>query len=322
VTVSLVDAPLLFLFQIIFGKGIYNFMLYLTLRHYEYVVAIGHEGGLSAAANQLNVSQPALSVALNRIEAHLGYALFVRRRGANMTLTPQGRSFVARADALLAQAAQLEDPNHPHPAATTLTLGCFVDLAPVLLAPALSALRNALPQVTITYRTDGFEALIAGLLKGHVDLALTYDLGMDAGFDRHTLFHAKPNALVAPDHPLTVIPGIELSDLAKFPLILSEEGLSAQHILGLFRQRDLFPTVAHRAASLEIMRSLAAHGEGVGISYSGPSSDSSYDGSPLVRLPIVTAETREPVVLARHGTGPENPTMTKARKTISAALRR
>ena len=56
-------------------------MLYLTLRQYEYVCAVGRHGSLSAAAAALNVSQPALSAALTKIESHLSQPLFMRRRG-------------------------------------------------------------------------------------------------------------------------------------------------------------------------------------------------------------------------------------------------
>lgn len=55
--------------------------------------------------------------------------------------------------------------------------------------------------------------------------------------------------------------------MASEPLILFEEMLSNRHALQLFRSQGLSPTVAHRVRSLEIMRSLAANGEGVGISY-------------------------------------------------------
>ena len=221
-----------------------------------------------------------------------------------MTLTPQGRSFAARAEALLAQAAQLEDPGAPPPAARHLTLGCFVDLAPFLLAPALRHLRARLPDVTLRYRVEPFEALIAGMTAGAIDLAVTYDLGLDGGFSRCPLYTARPHAILAPDHPLAGTTDLTLSALAEAPLILSEEGLSAQHMLTLFRRQGLSPVVAHRAASLENLRSLAAHGEGVGISYSAPPAGTSYDGRPLVTRPISDRIAEEAVILARHGTGP------------------
>jgi DNA-binding transcriptional LysR family regulator len=279
-------------------------MLYISLRQYEYVCAIGRHGSLSAAAQHLNVSQPALSNALTRVEEQLGYPLFARRRGAAMALTPQGRSFIEEAEALLANAARLENATDTSTDKARLRLGCFVDLAPFLLARALLQLRAEMPDVAVSYRVDSFEGLISGLIDGRIDLALTYGLSMDATFTRHTLFTSSPRALLSPDHPLAAKCEVSLKDVAAYPLILSDEGLSAQHVLGLFRQIGESPTVAHRAASLEIQRSLAAHNEGVAISYANPPTKVSYDGVPLVSLPISDKFAAEPVVLARHGTGP------------------
>ncbi|WP_170545096.1 LysR family transcriptional regulator [Ruegeria arenilitoris] len=291
-------------------------MLYISLRQYEYVCAIGRHGSLSAAAQHLNVSQPALSNALTRVEEQLGYPLFARRRGAAMVLTPQGRSFIEEAEALLASAARLENAAESGKGKARLRLGCFVDLAPFLLARALRQLRAVMPDVAVSYRVDSFEGLISGLIDGRIDLALTYGLSMDATFTRHTLFTSSPRALLSPGHPLAINSQVSLQDLAAHPLILSEEGLSAQHVLGLFRQIGESPTVAHRAASLEIQRSLAANNEGVAISYANPPAKVSYDGMSLLSLPVSDPFAAEPVVLARHGTGPTDAQIAVAERAL------
>ncbi|WP_164661845.1 LysR family transcriptional regulator [Tropicibacter sp. Alg240-R139] len=296
-------------------------MLYLTLRHYEYACAIAAEGSLSAAAARLNVSQPALSNALDRIDAQLGYPLFIRKRGAALAVTPQGRRFVERAEALLARAASLETGQDALPSTTRLSLGCFSDLAPFLLAPALQRLRQAYPKVSVSYRAAAFEPLIGALLDGSIDIAVTYDLGLDAGFTRTTLFHQAPVAVLPPAHDLAGGKGISLRDLSVHPLILSDEGLSAQHMLGLFRRHGLSPVVAHRTQSLEIMRSLAAHGEGIGISYAAPFASHSYDGQPLAMVPIQDQDASEPVILTRHGTGPGDPIIDDAMGILKEALK-
>ncbi|MCG7518622.1 LysR family transcriptional regulator [Ruegeria sp. Ofav3-42] len=295
-------------------------MLYISLRQYEYVCAIGRFGSLSAAAQQLNVSQPALSTALTRVESHIGYPLFTRKRGASMALTPQGRSFIEDAETLLAGAARLEKADQIHATKAQLRLGCFVDLAPFFLASAVRKLRTALPDLALTYKVDGFEGLISGLIDGQIDLALTYGLSMDAAFQQTTLFTSLPNAIMAPHHPLAGASSVSLDELATHPLILSNEGLSAQHVLGLFRQIGLRPSVAHRAASLEIQRSLAAHQEGIAISYANPPSTYSYDGMPLVSLPVSDRIAAEPVVLARHGTGPADPNTAVAERILTELL--
>ncbi|WP_171181467.1 MULTISPECIES: LysR family transcriptional regulator [unclassified Ruegeria] len=296
-------------------------MLYISLRQYEYVCAIGRHGSLSAAAQHLNVSQPALSTALTRVEEHIGHPLFSRRRGAAMALTPQGRRFIEQAEALLNDAARIETSETPTPGMTQLRLGCFTDLAPFLLAPALHQLRVAFPNLAISYVAASFQGLLNGMIAGQIDISVTYDLTMDAGFARAKLFDSRPKALMSPDYPLASTNGVTLADVATHPLILSTEGLSAQHILGLFRRKGLRPTVAHRAASLEIQRSLAAHGEGIGISYASPPSPVSYDNRHLIGIPITDPDAAESVVLARHGTGPADPVIDQAEHVLTNRLK-
>ncbi|WP_170790344.1 LysR family transcriptional regulator [Ruegeria lacuscaerulensis] len=292
-------------------------MLYLSLRQYEYVCAIGRHGGLSAAAQYLNVSQPALSNALTRVEEQVGHPLFTRKRGAAMSLTPQGRRFIEQAEALLARAAQLENASAEGPAAARLRLGCFEDLAPFLLARSLRLLRRELPDVAVTYRVADFQGLVSGLVQGEIDLAFTYGLTLDAGFSTTQLFANSPNAVMSPDHPLAGREHVSLSDVAAYPLILSDEGLSAQHFLNLFRSAGQTPKVAHRAASLEIQRSFAAHEEGVAMTYANIPAPLSYDGTPLVSLPVTDQIAREPVVLARHGTGPLDALTERAQQVLA-----
>ena len=281
-------------------------MLYLTLRQMEYVVAVARAGSLSAAAEALSVSQPSLSVALSQVEAHLGESLFLRRQGSPITPTPFGERYVAEAAELLALARRLADPALARAAARgRLTLGVFQDLAPRLLAPVLAHLRQSLPGLKLDYRIGDFETLAREMRAGRVDLSITYDLCLDAGFHRRQLEMAVPHTLLAAGHDLAARPSLGLADLAAAPLILSDEGLSVRHMLRLFRGIGVVPRVAHRVRALEVMRSLAGSGEGIGISYTVPSGEHSYDGRPVRALPITDPAAREPVLLASPAALPE-----------------
>ena len=109
-------------------------MLSPTLRQIEYALAIGRHGGLSAAAEALHVSQPALSVALAELETHLGQPLFFRRKGARLKPTGFGADWLVQAgrqvDGITALFAA---PGRP-----ALRLVVFEDLAPMVLAPLLA----------------------------------------------------------------------------------------------------------------------------------------------------------------------------------------
>ena len=107
------------------------------------------------------------------------------------------------------------------------------------------------------------------MIEGRVDIALTYDLGLDATFERTVLRSIAPHALVAETDDLrrNSRKCLAARTRRKVARILFEEGLSNRHVLGLFRQIGVTPSVMHRVKSLELMRSLAANAEGVGISY-------------------------------------------------------
>lgn len=292
-------------------------MLHLTLRQLEYVATVARAGSLSAAAAALNVSQPSLSVALGQVEATLGEKLFIRSKGAPLRMTMFANRFVAEAETLLAMARRLEDPATIQRAINgTIVLGCFEDLAPHYLAPMLRLLRKNLPGVEIIWRIADFETLARDMCEGRISLSLTYDLGLDSGFNRIALAEVTPHVFVAPDHPLADHPTLTLKDIAAEPLILFEETLSNSHTLQLFRSQGLSPTVAHRVRSLEIMRSLAAYGEGVGISYGRPAGERSYDGARVYAIPIIDRSAREPIILAQPVGTATSPVV----KAASAAL--
>ncbi|ODT21082.1 MAG: LysR family transcriptional regulator [Kaistia sp. SCN 65-12] len=280
-------------------------MLYLSLRQLEYVVAVARAGSLTIAAQQVNVSQPALSVAITQVEGHLKQKLFHRRKGAPVTLTGFGRLFLEDAEVLLAEAARLESPGGlSQRRLGRIALGVFEDLAPGHLAPLLKLLRARFPELEIRTKVATFEVLAEAVLSGEIDVALTYDLGLDASFQRDLYAEVSPQAWLQPADPLANRDQIHLSDLVDRPLILSDQGLSIRHMLGLFRSIGVTPHIAHRAASIEVLRSLAANGEGVGISYTNPTGTLSYDGKPLVRVPIADIAAKEPIVLVTVGEQP------------------
>ncbi|MFN4142802.1 LysR family transcriptional regulator [Aestuariivirga sp.] len=74
-------------------------MAQLNYNHLRYFWAVAHEGNLTRAAQHLNVSQSALSVQIQKLEAQLGQALF-ERRGKQLQLTEAGRIALAHADAI------------------------------------------------------------------------------------------------------------------------------------------------------------------------------------------------------------------------------
>src|SRR3954467_4876778 len=71
-------------------------------------VAVAEAGTISAAAEKLHASPSALSAAVTELERALQAQLLRRRKAKGVSLTPTGEAVLARARALLYQAAELE----------------------------------------------------------------------------------------------------------------------------------------------------------------------------------------------------------------------
>ncbi len=267
-------------------------MLSLTLRQIEYACGVASHGGMSAAASALHVSQPALSVALSQLEAHLDQPLFLRRPGGRLMPTSFGQRWLAEAEEVLQRLTRLADPARL--AGQTLRLAVFEDLAASCLGPLLARTAGSLD---LRPSLMGFEDLAQALTQGRADLALTWDLGLEAGIARQIIARIPPHAVLAESHPLARHTTLSLRDLADQPLILTDQGLSISHMRGLFAHAGVQPSLTWRAATLDLMRSLAANGLGVGLSYTNPAARLSQDGRPLVTRPLHDAGS-EAIVLA------------------------
>lgn len=291
-------------------------MLSITLRQLEYATAVARHGSVTLAASALHVSQPALSVAIAQLEAQLGKPLFLRRSGGPITPTSFGRSFLDQAETHLTALSRLMTPQDT---LTDTRLACFEDLAPVFLAPLL---RHLGPTHRITPQVLGFEALTEALRRGQIDLALTYDLGLASGISKTPLLAIQPHAILPPGHPLAAHDTLTLDQIAPHALILADQGLSLGHMRALFSQRGLAPRIAHRTPTLDLMRSFAANGLGIGLSYTNPAPKVSADGQPLVTRPITDTGPGEAVVLARLTANPLSPSASHLAATIADLLPR
>ena len=283
-------------------------ILSLTLKQLRYTVAAAECSNASLAAARLHVSQPSVSMAIAAVEAHYGRRLFARRRGQGMTLTSFGRRFVIEARAVLDRAnglVRLGDRDSP--LSGEVALGCFTDLSPYYVPALLKGFAAAVPAVSVNFRDAGFDALATQLEEGTIDLALTYDLGLSARIERVTLLSLAPYAMLAAKHPLARHRSVSLRGLARYPLILTDQALSWQHVLELFQRIGSGVNVRARASSFELQRGMVANGLGVAVAYTRPIGDRSYDGRDLAIRPISDRLPDQHILLAWSRQSPLSP---------------
>ena len=144
-----------------------------TLRQLEYVVAIDDHGSFSHAARACGVTQPALSMQINRLETVLGVSLFERRPGGLLTteagtqLIEGARRVLAEVDATVAAAQTLQDPFRG-----TIRLGVIPTVAPYLLPEVMPMVRERFPELRLLLREERTDELIRLLEAGELDVLL------------------------------------------------------------------------------------------------------------------------------------------------------
>lgn len=282
-------------------------MIHYSLKQLSYFTAAVDSGNVSRAAEKLHVSQPSVSMAIAHLERELGAPLLIRQHSSGVSPTPLGRALYQRATALLKQAEQLMSLQcETHPIQGNVVLACMHDLSAHYLPRLLQTLRSTHPALRVDVIETDFSELGSGLREGRYDAVINYDVDLDIHCERHTLKQAPLHALLPADHPYTQQSRISLPELLKEPFILSNQAHSRAHFLNLFQIFGLTPNIAYRATSFELLRGMVANGLGVSLAYTQPAGHLSYDGKPLVTLPLLETTPTQRVVIARQAQFPQS----------------
>jgi DNA-binding transcriptional LysR family regulator len=239
-----------------------------SLKHARYFVATARSGQVSRAAVELNVSQSAVTAALQQLERQLGVILF-ERRAHGMTLTYAGSRFLTHAEHILAavnEAARVasEAPAQPQ---GIVRVGMSYTVAGYFFGPLFARARRALPQVDIRLREAHRADIEKALASGELDLAimLTSNLADREGVEHETLVRSQRRLWVSDEHPLTRKESVSLYDVVDYPYIaLSvDEALTTQR--RYWESVGVKPKVIFETTSVEAVRTMVATGIGVTV---------------------------------------------------------
>lgn len=185
-------------------------------------IAVAEASSFSRAAERLNLTQPAVTKRIQRLEDSLGTRLF-DRIGKRVELTEGGRLLLPRARGLRADMADtrrlLENLSESVSGALDLATSHHVGLH--RLAPVLKTFSDRYPEVRLDIRFEDSEAAHDLVRRGDSELAVvTLDPKGPADLAYETLWDDPLTFMVARDHPLAASPKLTLEALARYPAIL------------------------------------------------------------------------------------------------------
>lgn len=177
----------------------------------EQLCAIEREGTMSAAAQVLHISQPALSRSVQRLEAELGQELFEHRRG-HVELNEAGQVAVEWARQILRDERLMCDAlAELARRARTLRVGT---VAPAPLWRLTSLLVERYPQETLTSDTMAEQDVLRGVTDGSLDFGITCERPDSPLLASCALMRENLSVSLPPNHPLAARRSVMGEDLA------------------------------------------------------------------------------------------------------------
>ena len=233
----------------------------LDLRQVQYFLAVAQHGSLGRAAEDLGVSQPAITTGLRRLEQRLDARLFERSRHGS-ALTSFGHAFLPHAQSIAEATRRAEadfDTLRTTPRAR-VGVGCGPSLALWLVPDAIVRLRAQRTRATVRVVEGTFDSLLPLLERGDIDLAVgtvSEDLEL-RGLSGETLLRDPVGIVAARSHPLAGSSRLTLADCREGPWVLPPMGDRLRRWLAdCFAAEGLTPPEpAVETGSLSVIRAL------------------------------------------------------------------
>ncbi|SDI56046.1 LysR family transcriptional regulator [Lutimaribacter saemankumensis] len=241
--------------------------MHIEFRHLRTIKAIHEAGGLARAAEQLNITQSALSHQIKGIEDQAGVELFVRR-SKPLKLSAAGLRLLRAAERILpeieALQAEFSGLREGHAGRMHIAIECHACFE--WLFPVLEQFRKSWGDVDVDIRPGlAFDALPA-LMKEEVDLVVSSDPEDLPGITFTPLFDYQPVFVASSHHPLAQKKWIDAEDfrgetLITYPVERSRLDVFSQ----LLTPAKVEPAAIRQAELTAVILLLVASNRGVSV---------------------------------------------------------
>ena len=238
----------------------------MTLSELRFVISVAHERNFRRAAAKSFVSQPALSLAIKKIENELGVSIFERNR-MGISLTSVGEKIVNQAEKVLSEVDKIKEISllEKNTQQIQIKLGLIYSIAPYLLPLIIPKLEEINSDITLDAEEDITKNLVTKLQDGSLDaavIALPFDI---PGFETITLYDEPFKVLVSKKHKWSKNLAVNAKQLIHEKILL----LDNTHCFSM-QVREACPGISNNAevqtgTSLETIRNMVASNLGISI---------------------------------------------------------
>ncbi|MGB0369041.1 MAG: LysR family transcriptional regulator, partial [Flavobacteriales bacterium] len=186
----------------------------MTIQQLEYIRALDIERNFVRAAERCFVTQPSLTMQVQKLEEQLGVKIFDRSKKP-LIPTPLGEKLVAQAYTILKEAERLKEIVHEQEGKLSgeLKIGIIPTLAPYLLPLFVPKFESGYPNIRLVVQELQTSTIVAKLRKDELDLGILVTPLEEKGIQEYPLFNEPMVGYVGESHRLWSKTKIEMADL-------------------------------------------------------------------------------------------------------------
>lgn len=239
----------------------------MRIEQLEYITSVARHGSFRRAAEELHISQPALSESVRKLEGELGIDIIDRRR-SGATVSAEGRELLSHMEDAIAAVDRLRRAaGDQHRSSRMVRLGTVTAATVPLMTPTIRAFRESHPETLVEIVTAQQEQIQQWLLEGGTDLGLVNYLAGDdlpPEFDATELLRGRPVACMRPDDPLAAKAAISRADLLAHSTVAMRPGYVMHRYLHRLLDGEE-PSFSYSADGAEMGKLMVAAGLGVAV---------------------------------------------------------
>lgn len=231
----------------------------------EQFVALARTKNFTRAAEELHLSQSALSRSIQKLEDQLGKPLF-ERKPREVILTGVGEVLHERAKEILKLVDETFSELSEAGRRSRIRLGAIPTIAPYFLPKLLGQFAEKHPDISVMVQEDTTDSLIKSCRHGEIDLAIVAQPIIAKDLEVEPLFTEELLLVLPMGHPLAKQSSVEVDAVDSYPFVmLNEAHCLAENIASFCRQQAVQPVTVERTSQLATVQELVALDHGVSI---------------------------------------------------------
>lgn len=282
----------------------------MNTRQLQYALALSETLNFSQVAEQLGISQPALSKQIQHLEKELGVKLFDRNHSP-LTLTPAGEYFVRNAQELVYKEEQLRKALDQFRSGESgrLVIGVTPFRSLYLMPEIVKKIRNKYPGVQVSLQEVNSTQLRKEAAEGKYDLAIV-NLPVDTALldaiplEPDTLVLAVHNTMVG-KLPATgdgKYAAVDFDQIQDLPFVVLSPGQELRQLFdGLCTAADFTPIIAAEVMGVTSAWAMARAGVGVALLPLQFVHSQYFDNNLSLYIVKNSLYSRQPVIVTRRG---------------------